>query len=621
MAITYAYPTTTPELRDLLIGTEIPSQGGEDTPRTRTFTMQSVIDLATATFNASSSNLYAPKLNPVFSGTVTGVTKAMVGLSNADNTTDLLKPISTATQTALNLKANIATPTFTGLATASGFKTPTGTNAQFLMADGTTSTGAAYVVPTLQQVATAGNTATKGITLTSTVVGVSGIKGISTVNNGIGVLGENNEVVAGAIGVKGSSLGGTGVFGYSSESDGVSGFTTSGSGVSGYGYRGVYGQGYTGVEADGSDIGLLAYGNSTGIRVHQDSLNSNGIYIRNVIGTGDAIVLDSSDEIVMKVNRIGEITAPKFIKTNGLSTQYLMANGDTSTGPTLQQVTTSGATTTNTITINKVVDQSALIITSSYSDPATSLLTLNANGGGTCIKAVGGGGATTVEIDSGGSGYAVYGRSDAGTAIYGYSITDTGVSGYASDGVGVTGSSTNGTGAYFYSSLGTGLAVSCTNALGTGAVIYGVGQGLNVTKGGISITGTVHTGTTYQLKLSLDSASKPSTSTWTVASDSRVKTNISPYTKGLETILAINPITYDYNGKAGFDPTAIGNIGIIAQDVLNVIPESINTFYAKLNEEDSEKTELYSFDSHALTFILINAIKQLNAEIELLKSK
>lgn len=40
--------------------------------------------------------------------------KASVGLGNVDNTTDAGKPISTATQTALDLKANIASPTFTG---------------------------------------------------------------------------------------------------------------------------------------------------------------------------------------------------------------------------------------------------------------------------------------------------------------------------------------------------------------------------------------------------------------------------------------------------------------------------------------------------------------------------
>ena len=38
----------------------------------------------------------------------------MVGLLNADNTTDRNKPISTLTQAALNLKAPVASPTFTG---------------------------------------------------------------------------------------------------------------------------------------------------------------------------------------------------------------------------------------------------------------------------------------------------------------------------------------------------------------------------------------------------------------------------------------------------------------------------------------------------------------------------
>lgn len=42
------------------------------------------------------------------------LTKADVGLTNADNTSDANKPVSTAQQTALNLKANIASPTFTG---------------------------------------------------------------------------------------------------------------------------------------------------------------------------------------------------------------------------------------------------------------------------------------------------------------------------------------------------------------------------------------------------------------------------------------------------------------------------------------------------------------------------
>ena len=46
------------------------------------------------------------------------VTKTQVGLSNVDNTSDASKPVSTATQTALNLKANIASPALTGTPTA-----------------------------------------------------------------------------------------------------------------------------------------------------------------------------------------------------------------------------------------------------------------------------------------------------------------------------------------------------------------------------------------------------------------------------------------------------------------------------------------------------------------------
>lgn len=46
--------------------------------------------------------------------TALGLVKADVGLGNVDNTSDADKPISTAQQSALDLKANLASPTFTG---------------------------------------------------------------------------------------------------------------------------------------------------------------------------------------------------------------------------------------------------------------------------------------------------------------------------------------------------------------------------------------------------------------------------------------------------------------------------------------------------------------------------
>jgi hypothetical protein len=64
-------------------------------------------------------NSKAPIANPTFTGTVSGVSKSMVGLGSVDNTTDANKPVSTATQNALNAKANLSGATFTGPVTVS----------------------------------------------------------------------------------------------------------------------------------------------------------------------------------------------------------------------------------------------------------------------------------------------------------------------------------------------------------------------------------------------------------------------------------------------------------------------------------------------------------------------
>lgn len=50
----------------------------------------------------------APINSPTFTGTVSGVTKTMIGLGNVTNTSDANKPVSTAQQTALDLKEDEA---------------------------------------------------------------------------------------------------------------------------------------------------------------------------------------------------------------------------------------------------------------------------------------------------------------------------------------------------------------------------------------------------------------------------------------------------------------------------------------------------------------------------------
>jgi hypothetical protein len=63
---------------------------------------------------SASLSAKADLASPTFTGTVSGITKSMVGLGSVDNTADTAKPVSTAQQTALDLKANLASPTFTG---------------------------------------------------------------------------------------------------------------------------------------------------------------------------------------------------------------------------------------------------------------------------------------------------------------------------------------------------------------------------------------------------------------------------------------------------------------------------------------------------------------------------
>ena len=56
--------------------------------------------------SSTAASTYAPLISPTFTGTVSGITKTMVGLGLVDNTSDLSKPISTSQQAALDTKLN-----------------------------------------------------------------------------------------------------------------------------------------------------------------------------------------------------------------------------------------------------------------------------------------------------------------------------------------------------------------------------------------------------------------------------------------------------------------------------------------------------------------------------------
>jgi hypothetical protein len=94
----------------------------------------------------------APLASPAFTGTPTGISKTHVGLGNVDNTADTAKPVSTAQQTALDGKLALATvdakgDLLVGTADNTVARLAVGSNGKVLAADSAQSTGLAWVTP------------------------------------------------------------------------------------------------------------------------------------------------------------------------------------------------------------------------------------------------------------------------------------------------------------------------------------------------------------------------------------------------------------------------------------------------------------------------------------------
>jgi hypothetical protein len=104
-----------------------------------------------------------------------GLVKGDVGLGNVDNTTDANKPVSTATQTALDLKAPLASPALTGTPTAPTAAAATDTTqiatTAFVRAEvAALVNSAGSTLDTLGEIATAlGNDANLSTTLTTSI--------------------------------------------------------------------------------------------------------------------------------------------------------------------------------------------------------------------------------------------------------------------------------------------------------------------------------------------------------------------------------------------------------------------------------------------------------------------
>jgi len=149
-------------------------------------------------------------------------------------------------------------------------------------------------------------------------------------------------------------------------------------------------------------------------------------------------------------------------------------------------------------------------------------------------------------------------------------------------------------------------------------------------------------------------AYKPGGGAWFAASDARIKTVHSDYTKGLEAIKTLRPVQYSYKGNDTLEsPTHVpvldennnrmpdpettpvapyGNsqnysaastnqtfIGLVAQETEATFPEMITQSAGFIDGQPV--SDLRIMDPNALTYALINAVKELSAKVEALEAQ
>jgi hypothetical protein len=148
--------------------------------------------------------------------------------------------------------------------------------------------------------------------------------------------------------------------------------------------------------------------------------------------------------------------------------------------------------------------------------------------------------------------------------------------------------------------------VSADNSLVLGS-ISGTNGATVSTKVGIGTTAPA-----YLLHVN-GNAAKPGGGSWTVASDQRLKQDISEFRDGLEMVQKIKPVWFKYNGKAGL-PKEKRYVGIIAQEMQKIAPYTVGEF--TYTDTTGRQEQYLDYDANAVTYMLVNAMKELKTKTD-----
>jgi hypothetical protein len=359
-----------------------------------------------------------------------------------------------------------------------------------------------------------------------------------------------------------------------------------------------------------SGSGFYGVNSSTGILMTLNALASS---------TGDLLRCLKNNVITTKVDTNGNITAPSFVKTGGTAAQFLKADGSTSTMPTLQQVTEAGSTTTASViavTSGKVLIGTTEGGAPNFGSNPQLIVTLPYTGGS---------GQPGV-IDLRNLSPNIVANDLLGKIQF--SGKDDSLSGYTSSAIeGITANSA-GSG-----NPGGGILIFKTGSDGTGSSPV---ERMRINQNGVVQPGTDNS---YSLGASGIRWSSVWAANGTIqTSDEREKKDIIDSDLGLDFVSKLRPVSFKWkvgknevtseldgldeegNPKTKIVVTPIEgkrtHYGLIAQEVETLLDgKDFGGFI-----HDSE-TDIKGLRYDQFIPVLINAIKELKAEIEILKAK
>jgi len=143
---------------------------------------------------------------------------------------------------------------------------------------------------------------------------------------------------------------------------------------------------------------------------------------------------------------------------------------------------------------------------------------------------------------------------------------------------------------------------------------------------GVSASGNVIVGSETDLAVAPPSATlqvvgdafkNTGSASWLIPSDARLKEDVRELEAGLAQLQRVRPVRFRYNGRAG-TPAGQEGVGVLGQEIEKIFPEMIRRVPGGLDGEPGTE-DLRIYDGSALTFVLVNAVKELAGKVEQLE--